>query len=125
MKPRSILQALVRVIADEADVNPEFDAKLREVLQLIGEGKSVATPRRRRRSPAVLDPVLVARTGEAQLREELRALNIEQLKDIVAQYSMDPNKLVMKWKTHARIVEQIVEVSMQRATKGDAFRVSK
>ena len=112
------------MIADEADVNPEFDAKLREVLQLIGEGKSVATPGRRRRSPAVLDPVLMARTGEAQLREELHALNIEQLKDIVAQYSMDPDKLVMKWKTHARIVERIVEVSMQRATKGDAFRVS-
>ena len=112
------------MIADEADKNPEFEDKLRGVLQPKGGTKNAATAGRRRRSPAVLDPVHVARAGESQLRDQLRALDIEELKDIVAQYSMDPNKLVMKWRTAERIVERIVEVSMQRATKGDAFRTS-
>lgn len=40
----------------------------------------------------------------------------------VAQFAMDPSKLVMKWKDRDRIAEHIIETSMTRAAKGDAFR---
>ena len=119
MKTRTVLQAIVRAVSDEADSNPEFDAKLRRALQLEGTD---ANPPRRRRCPAALDPVKVARSGEPLLRQKLEELSIEQLKDIVSHYAMDPDKLVMKWKTKKRIVDRIVSMSMQRATKGDAFR---
>ncbi|TCM80016.1 hypothetical protein EV216_12154 [Rhodovulum steppense] len=69
-----------------------------------------------------LDPVSVAREGEAALRERLAALSFEQLRDIVADYGMDPGKLVMKWKDQARVLDRIVEVSISQAAKGDAFR---
>jgi hypothetical protein len=59
------------------------------------------------------------------LRSELSSLDIEQLKDVVAQYGMDPGKLVMKWKDAARIIDRIVELSLTRSTKGDAFRADK
>jgi hypothetical protein len=59
------------------------------------------------------------------LRLDLSALNIEQLKDVVAQHGMDPGKLVMKWKDPARIIDRIVELAMARSTKGDAFRAEK
>ena len=122
MKTRTILQAIARTIADEAESNPEFDAKLRGVLLLNGIDSGILKPTRRRRSPAVFDPVEIAREGESALRHRLETLGIEALKDIVAQYAMDPNKLVMKWKKPERIIDQIVTMSMQRATKGDVFR---
>jgi hypothetical protein len=64
----------------------------------------------------------LARQGEEVLRAQLKTLDIEKLRDIVAQYGMDPGKLVMKWKDPARVVERIVEVALSRATHGEAFR---
>lgn len=86
-----------------------------------GEKSAGARPKNRR-PPAVLDPVAVAREGEVALRERLAPLSFDQLRDIVADYGMDPGKLVMKWKDPARVLDRIVEVSLQRASKGDAFK---
>jgi hypothetical protein len=38
---------------------------------------------------------------------------------------MDPGKLVMKWKDASRIIDRIIELSLARSTKGDAFREDK
>jgi hypothetical protein len=43
------------------------------------------------------------------------------LRDVVADYGMDPGKLVMKWRDADRIVDRIVEVARGRAQKGSAF----
>ena len=63
-----------------------------------------------------------ARAGEEALRARLGELSVEQLKDIVADYGMGPGKLVTKWKTADRIIDRIVEISLARSQKGDAFR---
>jgi hypothetical protein len=62
----------------------------------------------------------VARQGEEALRQGLAALSLEQLKDVVADYGMDPGKLVMKWKTPLRIIDRIVEFSSPLAADDDA-----
>lgn len=72
--------------------------------------------------PAVVDPVEVARQGEQALKSRLSALSLDQLKGIVADYGMDPGKLVMKWKSAERVIDRIVEISMARAQKGNVFR---
>jgi hypothetical protein len=46
-----------------------------------------------RRSPAALDPVSGYREGEEALRNRLRDLSLEQLRDIIAEYGMAPDKL--------------------------------
>ena len=112
----------VAVIAEEAGRNPEFGNRLRAA-RLGKENRSPARPRNRR-APAVLDPVDIAdKLGESELRARLSELDIERLKDIVAQYRMDMANLVMKWKTPERIVDKIVDISARRACKGDAFRI--
>lgn len=130
MKVRPALLALARAIADECDQNAPFRKRVEEALAQ-GVKKGTEAPRDRRaksavrphrRTPAVLDPVSLARTGEDVLRRRLGELEIEQLKDIVAEFGMDPSKLVMKWKDRERIAEHIIETSMTRASKGDAFR---
>lgn len=157
MTIRRSLSKLVNVVIQEAERNPDFEAKLRDALCLTknhsvttdinqkGENEfhserggsqtatgkvdpqsSIGTHERKRpsnrRPPAVIDPVQLARESETTLRNALEQLNLEQLRDIVADYGMDTGKLVMKWRTTDRIINRIIEVSLLRAEKGDAFR---
>ena len=129
MKIRSKLLELARVIADQAELDPEFARRVGQVLgmeQPFRDGSNEATSStgrpKNRRPPAVLDPVAIAREGEEVLRSRLHTLSLDELRDIVADYGMDPGKLVMKWKSPERVVDRIVEISLSRAQKGDAFR---
>lgn len=121
--------AVVNVVLDEADRNSVFRNRLEGALGIaaplssVREGELAGTARRRgRRAPALLDPIELARQSEQELRDQLSRLGIEQLRDIVAQYGMDPGKLVMKWKHLDRITNRIVELAIARARKGEAFR---
>jgi hypothetical protein len=143
MSVRERLTRLWEVIADEADRNSAFRRRLEEALSpkqmdlpSVQEDRvRETTPRDKpptesarrggRRAPAVLDPLQLARQGENMLRSELSLLTLEQLKDIVAEYGMDPGKLVMKWKDSTRVIGRIVDLSLARSTKGDAFRADK
>ena len=125
MNIKQPLMTFMAVIAEEADRNPEFAQKLAVALGIDKadrESWPVAKRRGGRRTPAVLDPVALYSEGEGKLREKLGLLDLERLRDIVAEYGMDPGKLVMKWKTEERVIEHIVEVASARAKKGEAFR---
>ena len=129
MKLRKPLLDLARVIADQAERDPAFAVQIAAALGLKEQTKPKAEPKtggadrpKNRRPAAVLDPIQLVRDGEAQLRARLSELALEELKDIVADYGMDPGKLVMKWKDAERIADRIVELSLARAQKGDAFR---
>lgn len=133
MTLKRTLTALVNVIVEEAGRNPDFRERVEAALDVVKPVlKTTATPKEMpvreekrkggRRAPAVLDPIDLAKHGEVGLREKLAALDLEKLLDIVAQYGMDPGKLVMKWKDRERVIDRIVELALGRATKGDAFR---
>ena len=135
MNMKKTLNAFFKVIAQEAENNPAFCARLEAALGLEDKknsersgariqekGESQIKRASNRRPPALLDPVQLARRGETELREELTKLNIEQLRDVVAEYGMDTGKLVLKWRDPERIIERIVEVARGRAQKGSAFR---
>ena len=135
MELKRAMQNLAKAISEEAERNPDFEARIRKALGLpaadgsdsrsvqITHTPGTSSPRRRnRRTPAVLDPVQLAQESEQSLREQLALLTLEQLKDIVADHGMDPSKLVMKWKTSERIANHIVEMAISRSRKGDAFR---
>ncbi len=129
MNIKKTLSALVSAIAEEAEKNEAFRADIERALcidpcagaQHLRGGEGLGR-KGGRRTPAVLDPVELARQGEGVLRERLSALTLDQLRDIVAEYGMDSGKLVMKWKDSDRVTERIVDLSLARAIKGDAFR---
>jgi hypothetical protein len=134
MNLRERLAVLAGVIADEAEKNSGFRRRLETAmapqqreLPIARADKDASDVSRKggRRATALVDPLALARQGEDVLRTELAALDIERLKDVVAQHGMDPGKLVMKWKDSARIIDRIVELSLARSTKGDAFRAEK
>ena len=129
MKLRKPLLDLARVIADYADRDQMFASQIVEALGLKEKPPRPKPARgstnrpKNRRPAAVLDPIQLVRDGEAKLRAALSGLTHEQLRDIVADYGMDPGKLVMKWKDVGRITDRIIELSLARAQKGDAFRL--
>ena len=135
MSLRNTLNRLLRVVFEEAERNPDFEAALNDALGCIPSKRkptkvedlgqsddSEAKRGKNRRAPAVLDPVQGVRDSELVLRSELEKLSLEQLRDIVAEYGMDPGRLVMKWNTPERVIDRIVEMSVARAHKGSAFR---
>jgi hypothetical protein len=126
MNLKKTLNDLVRVVTDEAAKNPEFANRVEEALGITEKpAKQPASRSANRRAPAVLDPIELAREGEAALRAKLSDLSLEELKDIVSDYGMDPGKLVLKWKTPDRVIARIVEVSLGRVKKGEGFLASR
>jgi hypothetical protein len=122
---KKALSDFARAVFEEAERNPAFASRIEEALGLKEKvSKQKGSRGARRRAPAILDPVELARQGEPILRAQLSELNLEQLKDVVAEYGMDPGKLVLKWKTPERIIDRIVEVSLGRVRKGEGFLLS-
>lgn len=136
MNLRNTLTRLMKVVVEEAERNPDFEAALIDALGSSTQGKRKAPKEdslgpvddgelkrgKNRRASALLDPVQVVRDGEPALRSALEKLSLEQLRDIVAEYGMDPGRLVMKWNTPERVIDRIMEMSVARAHKGNAFR---
>lgn len=127
------LARLVAVVADEASRTPRFARALARALPPAPADEAGAGPRREqglrasrrtgRRAPGPFDPFAVyGANGEDGLRQRLGALDLEQLRDIVAEHGMDHDRLAMKWKDPERVIGRIVERVMARAAKGSAFR---
>lgn len=105
-------------LAERALRRLSADAALADLVQLPPGLKRTG-----RRAPAKLDPFKVlAESGEETLVSQLAELDLEFLRDIVAQFGMDPCRLVMKWKEPQRVRDHIVATTVQRSRKGDAFR---
>lgn len=83
-------------------------------------------PPKRRRRPSPLDPYeIAARDGVEGLREELHRLDVEELKDVIAEYGMNHDSRAMGWTDHGRFVERILEKTGFGASQGSAFRTSR
>jgi hypothetical protein len=127
VKLKAALQGLVRAVVEEAERSPQFAKRLETALGLTAIASASArksSAHAKRRTPAVLDPIDLARQGEHTLRQTLGTLNLDQLKAIVADYRMEIGKPVRKWKTPQRIIDRIVEVSLARAVKGGSSSIT-
>jgi hypothetical protein len=114
-----------RIIAEllvEVKSNASLRDRLRALIPEAAPAARTAVPRRRTRSPGILDPFEVYRRDPGILRTQLQGLTVDQLKDIVAQHGMDRSRLAMKWKSKVRLLDLIVTMVEVRTKKGDAFR---
>ena len=140
------LEALFELIREEANRNADFRARLEHLFDDLalasprapaGAAKEVyrgkggragvmagapGPKRGNRRPPAVVDPIAESAHGEEHLRKKLDPLSLEQLRDVIADFRMDPSKLVMKWKDRVRIIDHILATAVVRREKGDVFR---
>lgn len=123
------LRELCEQLVERAEADPGAAGDLAEgVLRLLdGTTRPTRKPPRRtgRRDAPVLDPLEIYREEPDALRERLGELDLEQLRDVVAYYGMDPRRLVMKWKTPERVAAHIMDTVEARSRKGDVFRAPK
>ncbi len=120
------MKALFDLIVDEAEKNEEFAEALSRIFKNETPEKRTKdnTGEKRasnRRDKAVLDPIKLAENGELTA-DILSPLIEKELKDIIADFGMDPSRLAMKWKDKERLIQLILDTSIRRASKGDAFR---
>jgi hypothetical protein len=121
MRLQRLLNALFSEIVKETKANPQFAQRLEHALEVVQrDAKPVV--RSHRRAPALLDPFAEFEKGESLLVDRLAGLDLEQLRDVVAQFGMDRSKLAMKWKDKNRVIGLIVKTVATRTRKGDAFR---
>lgn len=123
------LARLVEAVATEATRTTRFARALDRALSPPSPAAHDRTADRRqragRRARGLFDPFAVfAESGEEALRARLAALDLEQLRDIVAEHGMDHDRLAMKWKDPQRVLDRIVERVEARSSKGSAFRTS-
>lgn len=120
------LAGLIEVIATEIHRNRRFANLLERQLTTGFEGstdEASVPPRRARREPGPWDPFQVyADGGETALRTRLSALDLEQLRNIIAEHGMDTDRLAMKWRDAERVIDRIVDRVVDRAAKGEGFR---
>lgn len=106
-------------ISDEISSNEIFAKKMSDIL--VGESAETKKKKSNRRTPAKINPFELYEKGEDALAEALSALDIEELRDVIAENGMDAAKLAMKWKDRARIEKHIIETTQRRSSKGGAF----
>lgn len=133
------LKALLDVVLAEMRANPSFAEKVEAILDPPPRDTATpgAEPRRHdaraapadgaakrgnRRAASLVDPLTAIQSGQQHLRNQLEPLTLEQLRDVLADYRMDPSKLAMKWKDRERVIDHIVATAVERGQKGDAFR---
>lgn len=122
--PKKKLRTLFNLIIEEAEKNDEFAKSLSTIFEDNGRELKVSDAAKRganRRDKAVLDPIKLAEENQLT-KEALDVLTEKELKDIIAEHGMDSAKLAMKWKDKERLIQLILETSIRRASKGDAFR---
>ncbi len=112
----------VRYALGTAD--PENTAPAQNTALAGNVGPAQRAPARRgKRAPGPFDPFAVYReAGEPGLRTQLGDLDVERLKDIIAEHAMDYDKLAMRWRTPSKLRDRIVERVKSLTTKGDVFR---
>ena len=124
------LARVVVAVADEASRSPRFADTLTQAMaptvdaaSTADEAAPVPSKRSRLRATGAIDPSAVYQDqAEDGLRARLGDLNVDQLKDIIAEHGMDHDRLAMSWKTPKKLVDRIVEKVVAGAAKGSAFR---
>lgn len=115
------LRRLFAAIVEAVENDPNLAEQVNRALDLRAESQPKSW-RRNRRNPAPIDPFIEYASGEEALLNKLQGLDVEALKDIIAQYGMDGSKLALKWKRPDRLIDLILVMVRERSAKGDAFR---
>jgi len=119
----TLLQGLVKLVAEESERNPEFGAKVEGLLRDVPDKH--ATPKKAiARQPESSVPDIHTewnRRGEVEFRLWLRDQPINTLRSIVRSQDFDPTRRTIKWKESEKLAEFIADGLRSRLARGSAF----
>ena len=112
IKMITALHSVLDAVVDEAENNEDFAGKLERAV--TGNSSSPVKKRKvHRRQKPVLNPLDMIEDMHA-LDAKLHTLSVDQLKDIVSVYSMDPSRRALQWRKPERLIALILDVSQKR-----------
>lgn len=123
-----LLRRLAEVVAEEADQNPAFAARLDGILADVPGPLCGKRPEATKGAPTVEVPDVYAeyqQKGEEEFRFWLRGLRREVLKGIVKANGFDPGKVSRQWTEPEKFTELITEQLKARLNRGSGFMTRK
>lgn len=125
MDMEKLLKEFCEVIIEEINKNEEFSNKVKKILvenTKIEKDKLKTKKKVLSEKDILINPYEILLEGTEVLENKLSKLELQDLKNIVEYYSMDPSKSFKRWRKKERFINFILEVSILRANKGNAFR---
>lgn len=116
-----ILRNLLLLIDEEAARNPEFAARLEDIMAELPARS--ARPPRPPRTPVEIPDVFAALQdkGEVEFGFWVRTLDLVTLKAVIRANGFDPAKASQRWTDPDKFVALIVEQTVARLKRGSAF----
>lgn len=122
------LRALAKVLEEEAGKNPEFDAKIEDILEgLIGNTTNRENPSDQIPTQGAVSDELpdvfeeLERLGPEEFAFSLRAYDTRILKAIVSSNGFDPEKKSARWTEPDKFIALIKQQMEARLRRGAAF----
>lgn len=123
----ALLRDLVDVLAEEAGRNPEFAARLDQLLVVI-PGRRSAKPRKSTpRGHEVLPDVHAEwnARGETGFQLWLREQPILTIRAVIRAQDLDPTRRTAKWKDPEKLAGFVADNLRSRLSRGSAFITSR
>ena len=79
-------------------------------------------PQQAKHNPSAIDVYKEFTAGEDNLRKKLSELSQDQLKTIISNEGLDPQRAYRNSPNKPKVIEQMIQRIEGRATHGDAFR---
>ncbi len=122
-----LIKEFYEVIIEESKKNKEFSNRLQKVLldnvkTEKNKGKTKGKKNLLSEKDILINPYELLLEGKEVLVNKLKEVELQDLKNIVNYYSMDPSKSFKRWRKRERFINLILEVSALRTNKGNAFR---
>jgi hypothetical protein len=119
----NLLRGLVSVLSEEADKNPEFAAKIEELLTNLPEGKIIQKKTSSSVAPDTLPDIYAEwnTRDETDFRLWLRGQPIPVLRALIRSQDFDSTRRTAKWKEAEKLAEFIADGLRARLSRGSAF----
>ena len=119
----TLLRDLVDLLADEAARNPEFGARIEQVLEAVPDRRKAkqrkASPKRHEAAPDV--HAEWSARGEKGFRLWLRDQPIPTIRAVIRAQDFDPTRRTVKWKDAERLADFVADGLRARLSRGSAF----
>lgn len=119
----ALLRDLVDLVAEEAARNPEFGARIEQLLEPVPEHRKAkqrkASPKRRETLPDVHTEWNTR--GETDFRLWLRDQPISTIRAVIRAQDLDATRRTVKWKDAEKLAGFVADSLRARLSRGSAF----
>jgi len=119
----ALLRSVVGVLSEEADRNPEFAARLDDVLGELRKPSLRTRGKREPGKPVPLPDVHAewSRRDEGDFRLWLRGQPLPVLRALIRRLDLDPTRRTVKWKDPEKLAGYIADGLISRYSRGASF----